>query len=280
MSIDTENGIENQGNAVAIVNTALAAAEPPELDPTQLYSVTVPAGAEQKILDLEEYLPQPDRATGTYQPADVESFINYVGRHKDPEQTTVWVHPTEGRVVAVINDNAPGETGWGDHRAALTLTHTPEWDLWIGRDGKLLEQEAFAEHLREGMPEIQIPDAATLIEIAESFESTSGVHFRSKVDFASGARKFKYDETVNASATTAADGEIEVPRQFTLHIAPFLGEEPVEIIANLRHDARSGSLKIGYKLERPERAVEEALDRVAARLSDRFTDRVYRGTPA
>jgi uncharacterized protein YfdQ (DUF2303 family) len=279
MPIDTETGIENQGNAAAIVSTALAAAKPPELDPARLYSVTVPAGAEQKTLDLEKFLPQPTRPRGVYKPGDVASFIDYVTVHKDDAASTIWVHPTQGKVVAVLDDNSEKGTGWRDHRAELTLETTPEWDLWKGSDGKLLAQEAFAEHLREGMPEIKDPDAATLIEIAESFESTTGVHFRSKVDFASGARKFKYDETVDASATTAADGEIEVPRQFTLHIAPFLGEEPVGIIANLRHDARSGSLKIGYKLERPERAVDDALTRVAERLGDRF-ERVYRGTPA
>lgn len=278
---ESDPNLVERGNAAVIVETATAAAEPSAVEPGGLYSVQIPfGGASHQIVDLEKYLKAPTRPRGTYRPSDVASFIAYVENHKDDAKTTVWVHPTEGKVVAVINDNSADTTGWGDHRAELDLLHSPEWDLWAGeRDGSLMSQEAFAEHLREGMPDINTPDAATLIEIAENFEATTGVHFRSKVDFNSGAKKFKYDEETKATATTAADGEIEVPRQFILHLAPFLGEEPVEIVANLRHSARNGRLEIGYKLERPERAIEEAMQRVSDRVSDKFA-RVYRGTPA
>jgi uncharacterized protein YfdQ (DUF2303 family) len=249
-----------------------------EVDVDQDYVVVSPCG-QYIALDLEILQEAPVRPRGVYKPSDVASFIDYVETHQDEAKTTIWVHPTKGEVVAVLDDNAATETAWREHRAVLVLAHSAEWDLWLHRDGNLMDQTAFAEHLREGMPDVKIPDGATLLEIAESFESTTGVHFRSKVDFNSGERKFKYDETVDAKATTAADGEIAVPRQFTLSLAPFLGEEPVEIVANLRHDARGAALKLGYKLERPERAVEDALERVADRLSDRFK-RVYRGTPA
>jgi uncharacterized protein YfdQ (DUF2303 family) len=278
---ESDPNLIERGDAAVVVETAIASAEPSAVEPGGLYSVTTPfGGASHQIVDLEKYLDAPTRARGTYRPSDVASFIDYVDNHKVEAMTTVWVHPTKGEVVAVINDNSADDSAWGDHRAVLSLLHSPEWELWAGaRDGSLMSQEAFAEHLREGMPDIKTPDAATLIEIAENFEATTDVHFRSKVDFNSGAKKFKYDEESKATATTAADGEIEVPRQFILHLAPFMGEEPVAIAANLRHSTRSGRLEIGYKLERPERAVEEALQRVADRVSDKFT-RVYRGTPA
>lgn len=269
----------NSSDAAVIVDTATAATEPTSVEPGELLSLVVPFGAEHKLLDLEKYLRAPTRPRDTYHPSDVASFIGLVETHEDKEATTIWVHETEGKIVAVLDDNASGKPAWGDHRVVLDLAHSPEWKLWAEKDGQLMRQEEFAEHLREGMPDVANPDAATLIEIAENFETTTGVHFRSKVDFNSGAKKFKYDEETKATANTAADGEIEVPRQFTLRLTPFLGEEPVELIANLRHNSRGGSLELGYKLERPERAVEDALLRIAERLDDKFK-RVYRGTPA
>lgn len=281
MSDSTNPELAERGDAAVIVETATAAAEPSALQLEEIYSVVTPAGATHEIVDLELYQAAPNRARSTYQPSDVASFIGLVETFRDDKATTVWVHGTEGKIVAVLDDNAKDAPAWGDHRVVLDLAHSAEWDLWAApeRDGELMSQEAFAEHLREGMPDIAEPDAASLIEIAENFEATTGVHFRSKVDFNSGAKVFKYDEETKATATTAADGEIEVPRQFTLRLTPFLGEEPIEIIANLRHNARGPALRIGYKLERPERAVEDALERIAERLSDRF-ERVYRGTPA
>jgi uncharacterized protein YfdQ (DUF2303 family) len=271
--------VANTSDAAVIVDAATAATEPIPLDRGALLSLVVPAGGRHELLDLESYLEAPTRPRATYNPSDVASFMGLVETHEDKAATTVWVHETEGKIVAVLDDNASGKPAWGDHRVVLDLVHSPEWQLWAEHDGKLMSQEQFAEHLREGMPDVTRPDAATLIEVAENFEATTGVHFRSKVDFNSGAKKFKYDEETKATATTAAGGEIEVPRQFELALSPFLGEEPVALVANLRHNSRSGSLQLGYKLERPERAVEDALLRIAERLDDRF-ERVYRGTPA
>jgi uncharacterized protein YfdQ (DUF2303 family) len=275
-------GHEDQGpqpsGTQAVIDLARQSAAVQGVDPTKDYLIVDNDGRAVPV-DLSALNSQPPaRAFGTYKPSDVESFINYVTVHEDEAATTVWIHPTEGRVVAVLDDHSEGGTHWGRHRAELILEHSPEWLLWVAKDGKMMDQVAFAEHLREGMPDILEPNAATLIEIAESFETTTGVHFRSKVDFNSGAKKFKYDEETKATATSA-DGEIAVPRKFKLTLSPFLGEEPVEIIASLRHNSRSGNLELGYKLERPERAIDAALDRVAARLDDRFK-RVYRGTPA
>lgn len=276
--MDTDTEFKNGGDAAAVIETALAAATPEHLDPQEVYSVVVPAGAEQKTIDLEQYQSKPIRPRGTYKPADVESFISYVETHQDEAATTIWVHPTEGKVLAVLDDHSAQDPAWREHKVDLTLQHSPEWLFWAGQDGKLMEQRAFAEHLREGLPDILTPDGATLLEIATTFEAKTDVQFRSGVDLSSGEAKFQYDESIDATGTTA-DGSVAVPREFELILAPFLGEEPKQITASLRHQTKGGHLLLGYKLERPERVVEDALERVAARLDDRFK-RVYRGTPA
>lgn len=248
-----------------------------EIDPTKDY-VTLDSDGRVEIPNLETLREHPDHTEGTYRPATLASLIAYVEEHRQEGATTVWVHESEGCVVVILDDHAAAKPGWRRHRAVLNLRPSTEWLYWTRLDGELLDQEAFAEHLQEGIPDILKPDAATLIEVAEKFQATTSVKFRSGVDRTSGEVKFLYDESTEATSSTAA-GDISVPRGFTLALAPFIGEERVEVEARLRYRAKNGSLSIGYKLERPERIVEEALDRIANELGTTF-DRVYRGSPA
>lgn len=245
-----------------------------EVDPTKDY-VRVDAEGRAQILDLSSLLETPTRPKGTYRPATVESFIAYVETHKDDGHTTIWVHQTDGKVLAILDDNADGATAWREHRAELKLEHTSEWKFWTEGQG-LGDQEAFAEHLQEGIGEIVEPDGATLVEIAQTFQANTEVTFRKGVDITSGEVRFQYDEATEAKA---GKGNVAVPKTFKLKLAPFIGEDPVEVIASLRFRTGRGKLEIGYKLEGAERIVEEALGRVAAKLDDKFK-RVYRGTPA
>jgi uncharacterized protein YfdQ (DUF2303 family) len=261
----------------AIIETAQQANTLQTIEREGEYYAVVADGSAH-LLDTEKLRDKPLRPRGTFSPATVESFIAYVEKHSQGDHTTVWVHESEGKVVAVLDDHSAGDPAWRDHRAELTLRPSTEWEFWIGKDNQLMGQEDFAELLQEGLPDILKPDGASLIEVAEKFHASTQVKFRSGVDRASGEVKFLYDESIEAQAQTAA-GDIAVPRTFTLALAPFIGEERVEIDANLRYRAGGGKLSLGYKLERPERFVEEALDRVAKQLAEKF-ERVYRGTPA
>ena len=263
------------GDAAAVIDTAQAAVELRELDPAKLYANTSPNKSE--LVDLEKFRERPDRARGTYKISDVRSFNSYVDVHKVKGHTTIWVHPTSGKIVAVFDDNAEKKTAWRDHKALLELVLTEEWKFWLAGDGKFFDQQAFAERLQDGLPDISEPDGADLLEIATSIQATTEANFRSAVRLDNDAIKMQYDETVDATAGEA--GDLEIPRVFKLSIAPFVGEDEVELKANLRYQVRGGNLALGYKLEQPDRVVREALDLIADALAAKF-DRVYRGEPA
>jgi uncharacterized protein YfdQ (DUF2303 family) len=260
----------------AVIETAQEAVEPRLLDTAELYAVRDSTGA-LRPLDLEKFRGQPDRARGTYKPATVEAFIDYVEEHVDKEKTTVWVHPTEGKIQAILDDNASNETAWGDHRALLELIVTPEWEFWLANDGELLSQQAFAEKIEDGVREIIKPDAAEMLEIAQSIQATTDVAFRSKIEIHSGEVQMAYDEKTQATAGKA--GQLTVPQTFDLAISPFVGEDPYKITARLRYRAEGGTLRIGYRLDQPERAVRDVLEGIAKTVGEKF-DRVYMGTPA
>lgn len=285
--------IRGAGSEAEIVaDLAQSAAEPAVLDPYTRYSVVVPDNGRLELVEpRDERLDHPLRATGTVKLATVGSFAEYVERHKDPlgGVTTVWVHPSSGEVKAVINDHqgtsaadgngdpdANPAPGWGDHRAELALLHTPEWKLWTDADGDMLPQEAFAEHIEQGLPEVVRPDGADLLEIAQTLHATTNASFRSAIRLSDGTVQTQYDEEREASA--GRKGEMTIPTEFELAIAPFLGEEREAVTARLRYRLNGGRLSLGYQLVRPHEVIRRTLDRVADQLSDRFA-RVYIGEP-
>lgn len=268
--------LDQPTDAQAVIDVAQAAVPPTPLEVGKVHSLVVPAGGAHHVIDLERYAPVPQRARGTYILATVEAFIAYVGVHDADVATTVWVDISGSQVQVVFDDHGPEMPGWGEHRAILPLRATPEWRHWTSKDGTTLSQEAFAEHVEEGLTEIVAPDAADMLEIAQSISATSTANFRSARRLHDGRVQMVYDEDVDAKA--GASGEFEVPREFVLSIAPFYGEEPREVRARLRFRVNGGKLTIGYRLDRPEAVVRGALQGIADRLGEKFS-RVYLGTP-
>lgn len=268
----TATGVEQ------IAELARRALEPAVLADGVVEQRLVPDGFTlQTVTFPERELEAPRRKTGVVQLADAESLSRYVDRHHQDAGTTVWIDDQLGQVIAVLNDHASDGTGaqWGDHRAILTLRHTPEWEHWIGQDGRLVGQQQFAEHIDQGLLEVVEPDGATLLEIAQTFHATTAAKFRSAIRLTDGNVQFQYDEEAEAAAGRA--GELKIPSTFTLAIAPYVGEEPEAIEADLRYRVRGGELTTGYRLRRPHEVLRRSLDQLEQRLSDQYA--VLRGTP-
>jgi uncharacterized protein YfdQ (DUF2303 family) len=244
---------------------------------------TVPWGGEQVVFDPERYEATPRARRGPFTVYDVDSLVAYTKRHADPAATATWVDMTSNAIVSVLNDHgttdeAGADPRWGDHQAVMPLKTTPEWDHWTKHDGDLVGQEAFAEHIEDGVREIVTPDAASMLEIAQTFHAHTDAQFRQATRLASGQVNLRYDEETTARAGT--NGEMEVPSVFTLGISPFLGEQPYEVTARLRFRVSGGTLRIGYKLDRPEQILRDAMLAIAERLRGELDTPVFIGRPA
>lgn len=255
----------NRAEADAIAELAIRSVDPHILDPSELYSVVVPVGYDTRIVNLEQHRAVPDRHRGLTCLHDADSFINFVSTMETTE-SRIYANVDDHRLVAVLNDASKDTPAWGDHAADLTLRFTPEWKHWAGQDGEMMSQEAFAEHIEEGLLEIKVPDGATMLELAQTFHANTGVAFKSSQILASGERKLVYEESTVASA--GAKGEITVPKEFELGIMPFEGSVPYKVIARLRHRASGGSLKLGYRLTRPHDVIQSAFDDTVTKVDE------------
>lgn len=239
-------------------------------------SVLVPDGYSVETVDHRPYEDQPPSATGVFTPKDVASFERIVERHVS-DRTTIWVEAFEGRVVAVLNDHgARQDPHFGDLRADLRLPETPEWKHWASHDGTLFKQVEFAEHIEDGIDQIISPAGAELYEIATTFQAKGSSDFRSAVRLNDGSISFAWTEDV--TATAGRDNNLTIPDTIELSLSPFYGEAPFAVKAKLRYRTGSGGLRIGYKLDRPDRVVKTALETIQTRLEEKWPGQVFIGT--
>ncbi|HEY8684214.1 MAG TPA: DUF2303 family protein, partial [Chloroflexota bacterium] len=259
MTAVERNDEEGTTAAEVIRELAFRATVPRELAPGHIYVRNTPAGAEViDLLDRVSHLAEPLRKQGLVTLQDAPSFAAYVNRHKTAA-TVLYAQPLIGHVLAVLNDHQPsqnGSAGWGDFRAILSLATTPEWQHWTSQNGKLLGQIAFSEHIEKGVLEIVDPPAAAMLELAQHFEAHSKVSYKSVNVLKNGQRQFAYEEQIEAKA--GQRGEVTIPREFELGIAPFEGGESYRLTAQLRYRLSSEGLTIGYSLVRPHEVVKAA----------------------
>jgi uncharacterized protein YfdQ (DUF2303 family) len=276
MSLTTGDGPRTE--AQAIIDNAIEAVEPTMVDPQDVYSLVVPAGARHEVLDLARLLPNPRRTQGVVHLQRVQDLERYIERHDDPALTTIWVDADAQKVVAVLNDHAATAAHWGDHRAELQLKLTDAWQHWLRLDGKLVGQEDFAEHIEDGLQDIVKPDGATMLEVAQSIQGTKSAEFKGARRLQDGNIGVEWVE--ETTATAGQRGDLEIPERFELALAPFEGEDAYKVDARLRYRVRGGDLLLGYRLDRPGDILRDAVDTVRDRLAQRFTvDRVFVGRP-
>lgn len=261
--------------------TSLATKPPVELT-KELLAFVVPSGYKVEQADISGHIDaraeHPRARIGHVTVNTVESLCDYVNRHK-AESTTIWAQDN-GMVIAVVDDHEGNESltditpGWGRHRATLKLVETPAWKRWHAANRALLSQAEFAELVEESIPDIIEPDAADLLELAQNLQVTRAASFSSDMRLATGTVKFHYTEDDAASA-----GDMEIPQQIVLRLAPYIGLDPVEVVARFRYRLNNGQLKLGFVIDR----LEELLIKVREELCDAIEVatgiKPFQGTP-
>ncbi|WP_311208777.1 MULTISPECIES: DUF2303 family protein [unclassified Aeromicrobium] len=259
----------------SITSLAEHAAKPVEVWEGSRYAVVVPAGASLAELDLDrdEFRNHPRRKKGTVHVHDIDGFADYFARHYEPADAEVWADILQRRITGVLNghaNGAAGAAGWRDHRVVFEAKPTDPWKAWLAVDGKLIPQKEFADFLEDNAQDIRVPDAAVMLEVAQTLEGYTGVEWQSSQRTSNGERKFAYSET--ATARAGQTGDLVVPEKLELALRPFEGAGLYKVEARFRYRISNGQLTLGVRLDRPDEVLVHAFEDVIVALGTALPD--------
>lgn len=237
----------------------------------EVYLVRDGEGAVHAI-DTDVYAAAPRRKTAARVVTDAASFVGYVNRHKSP-LTEVFAHTSTSSVVGVIDSHGATDLipGWQKHTVRLALEKSKAWLAWEAADGKLVDQQTFADFLDDRYLDVIDPAPAVLIDIARTFQAKTSVNFESGFREGSGDVTLQYIEDTKAKA--GQKGDIEIPARIQLALRPYVGGPIYSIWASFRYRLTGGNVVLGFRLERPENILEAAFADIVTEIRDGRTDK-------
>jgi len=283
--MDAGDDLASTGPVEQIITAAREAMVPHRLDDGQVYATLVDGSLQ--LLETPGFTDRhadsradkPRRTVRKVTLLDVDSFVDYLFRYVDETgecdagELELWADIDGSKITGIID----GLNGWREHQACLSLRPSRAWQEWAAVDGKLFKQAEFAQFIEDHLSTIAVPDGAQLLEICQTLEGAKSAAFKMETILANGQRKFRYEETVEARA--GQRGDLTIPGELTLVLKPFQGSEPIPIVARFRYRINDGVLALGVKLAEPDKAVEDAFNRVVDLVQAQVPVHVNHGRP-
>lgn len=212
----------------------------------------------------------------------VQSLVDYVNRFRN-DDTMLFADIDSNSILSIIDyhtestsDEAGVKAKLAQHRAALKLPFSQEWQVWTGVSGKLMSHRAFATFLEENSVDIVTPPGADLLELCRDLQVINNVNFSSSV------RNGDYNKIEFKKENDAASaGSVSLPLSIGLSVPVYFGEPPVKVTAFMRRKIDDGQLTLGVQLSRAENIRQDEFNRIVTEVQigvDHLTT-VY-GTPA
>lgn len=212
----------------------------------------------------EQYADEPNRPRGSAFVRDAASFTTLLAM-SEHSGSVIFADEKRARLDAVINFH-----DWRDHRIGLTLEPSEQFTRWTRASGQFYSQTDFAELIEDGLAEIVSPDAADMLELAQTFQATKSLQFESGTRIASGAVRFRYLEEIDAKAGRA--GELDVPSTFVLRLPVWRGGALVEFQASLRYRIGREGLRLGWKIAGLDDILRIAFESAVASVREQLDD--------
>lgn len=207
---------------------------------------------DKKVEDLAKYLPPRRKVHERF--LDLRSWLAYTKRFRTRELHLSATNGTNPEVKACFDYlEAPVQEAHADnghdalcgarfeHSATFAPVVSPEWTAWMGIVGKHLGQKEFAEFLDEWGYGCEVPDAMTMIELAQTLQANETSTFKSAMRLKDGAGDFAHKITVETSG--GVNGEIKIPDEITLAIPMFEGGANLAVTLRMRIRVVSGAPK-------------------------------------
>lgn len=203
-----------------------------------------------------------------------KSFADYVLAMGDKHSLIGYCNGDPPRFVAVLDYHGIMDQGegpavqprWCSHRANFTPQYSRAFRTWKEKNTASFTTAGFGEFIEENAPDIIDPPAARMMDIANNLTVAKNVDLRSHERLEDGSLMYHFAENVTGNVALAK-GPIDIPRVFRIRAPIFDGTPPVEfdVLFRYRADQENG-VRMLYKIQRMEAAVEEAVNKMAAEM--------------
>ena len=206
--------------------------------------------------------PAPLRRKGGTHHAELQSFISYVNRFKEP-RSIIFADPKRTDLTCVFDYHPEGgdpETaGWCGFSASYDCPTADEWDLWVGSSGRMMSSTEFAEMIDDNMVDLTsaegFPQPVEVLEMARNLQVHIKGTFQRKVDPTTGGY-------VMLAKEEHAENSTKIHRAFMLALRIFQGGERYAVEARIRFQVKEGKPLFSYTLYRANDLVQDAFKAV------------------
>lgn len=219
----------------------------------------------------------PDRIAQTPTLQTAQSLGDYLALFKTAS-SVLFANIALNQIVGAIDYHAPGSAELVSHKATLNLPFSTEWKLWNAIDGEMHSQLDFARFLDENKDDISSPRGADLVEIVKDLIAVESANSKANVRINSDNVDFTF--TASTDARSGSGGQLEIPKEFELHIPVYFGEEPVPMKARLRWKNSNEGVTFGVVLLRKEQVRQDEFKRVVGQVSETAALPVFYGALA
>jgi uncharacterized protein YfdQ (DUF2303 family) len=190
-------------------------------------AVALPDG--WKVESLEKLANSPSRVRQRLTVHRVTDFVDYVQRYKEPSSLIVFASklsvgaPLAEAHLDYHHRDQLTHASWNEHRIAFAPQPSLAYAMLTALDGKLMDQAAFAQAIRDLTRFVEEPKAADLLEVIRTLTLTSKGDFQSYDDDLTGSVQLRFDLQVSANAGTQ-NRKLDVPRELIFKLPVLEGD--------------------------------------------------------
>jgi hypothetical protein len=246
--------------------------------------ILVPDG--MKVHEIADKYHLPEEVHENISIFNQNSFIEYINYFANSDgRTVVFADNKKLAFEAIVDyhEARDADVDGGKRRIALVrrASHRSNFkplldesfSRWREISGKWLSQLDMAHFLEENAHDLFEPDAASVMELVQSFEAKTDIDFKKAINLSNTTTQITYHEK-----ETRTPGQIIIPKFLKINAPVFFGGEPREMQLFFRYSARDGNLKFKLDLHRETYIIYDAFEAIAKEIVNQCAVPVYFGS--
>jgi uncharacterized protein YfdQ (DUF2303 family) len=221
---------------------------------------------------FKDRAPGPRRREGSATLTELPSFLAYLARYNNPQDTVVFANLRDFAVRAVFDYHPAGPdhnaTRWGEHGAEYVCPRSAEWKTWTENDGKPLSQDKFADFIEANLHDIttpidktsDLPGPVDVLEMARNLMVRTAGQFQRSINPTTGESSL-INKTEHGAEST------KIHKAFVVALRVFEGGELYQVEARVRFELKEGRASFTYKLHRREAVERDAFGDVVRQVA-------------